>query len=294
MERAFEADPLNRELRKQFGRTRRLLGMRHTEQGKFDSARAAFQSALELVDPIDDLMPLCDWAACEFVAGNDAKAEELLNQANAREDNRIAIAGYMAALAAHFKLAKPIKSRFDKQWKETLAADPTPGQAAALAILFSRYKADGFEYYGGKSHEKKMLALVGKTTSKSFTEKDMQRLGMALSTMRSERVLRKFAAKWKLDFPANPYPILFDIDTYLWKDDSRWPLWRLKPMAAEAKQLAEAMPAGCDRDFVLARADAMLQQFHDLNPYASLFDQFANDFMDDQGDPDEWEDDDPW
>ena len=42
----------------------------------------------------------------------------------------------------------------------------------------------------------------------------------------------------------------------------------------------------------LEQLDARLQQFHDLNPFSSLFDQFSDSF---DGGPDEgyWEDD-PW
>jgi hypothetical protein len=111
--------------------------------------------------------------------------------------------------------------------------------------------------------------------------------------LRAERLLRKLAVIWKRDFPANPRPYLYEIETYVWKDDSRWPLWRLKPLAEQAKRLAEKMPAGADRDHVLARIDDLLEQFQDLNPFSSLFDQFADTF----GDPDsgdQWENEESW
>lgn len=292
MERAYNSHPLDRGLKRQFGRTRRLFGLELAKQGRYAEAREAFREALQLIDPIDDLMPLCGWAACEFKAGDAARAEELLAQANQREENRPAIAAYMAGLAADWKLPKAIKSRFDKDLKTWLSATPTPAQAASLALLFAGYQSDDFDYYGRKTHEKKMLALAGTLVDRSFTEPEMKRLGDALSELEAQRLLRKFALRWQRDFPTLPQPLLYEIDTYLWKDDARWPLWRLKPLAEEAKHLAEKMPAGAEREAILARIDDYLEQFHDLNPFASLFDQFAGGF--DEGPDDNWEDQEPW
>jgi hypothetical protein len=292
MEQAFDSHPLDRNLKGQFGRIRRLLGLKLTQLGKYDEARAAFQSALELIEPIDDLMPLCGWAACEYKAGDAFRAEELVARARQREENLPAIDAYMTALAAACKLPKQIKSRYDKSLKEWFSATLTPAQAAGLALLFSRYDADDFEYHGRKTHEKKALALVAKSADQQFTEAQMVRLGAALSDLQAVRMLRQFALRWKRRFPASPYPLLFEIDSYLSADDSRWPLWRLKPLAHRAKQLAEQLPAGAERDVVLARIEDLLQQFHDLNPFSSLLDQFTYGF-DERGD-DHWEDDEPW
>jgi tetratricopeptide (TPR) repeat protein len=292
MEQAFDSNPLDRNLKRQFGRTRRLLGLKLTEQGKYEEARAAFQSALELIEPIDDLMPLCGWAACEYKAGDASRAGELVARARQREENRPAIDAYMTALATAFKLPKQIKSSFDKSFKEWHSATLTAGQAAGLALLFSRYDADDFEYHGRKSHEKKALALVGKAVNQQFTEPEMVRFGAALTELSAVRMLRQFAIRWKRKFPASPHPLLFEIDSYLSADDSRWPLWRLKPLAHRAKQLAEQLPAGAERDAALARIEDLLQQFHDLNPFSSLLGQFAGGFG--EGRDDHWEDDEPW
>src|SRR5262249_24191918 len=116
----------------------------------------------------------------------------------------------------------------------------------------------------------------------------MERLGFALLTLGAARTVQRFALRWRKDFPKSPYPVYFEMESHLKGHEDRWPLWRLGPLAEQARQLAEKLPPDENRDRLLSDIKNRLQQFQDLNPFASLFETFANQFG---PDPDEfWED----
>ena len=140
-----------------------------------------------------------------------------------------------------------------------------------------------------------MTQLIEKTLPHKYTEEQMEFLGAALLTLRAVRTMQKFAAKWEKEFPKSPYPIYFEMESLLKGNEERWPLWRLAPSRSSAKKLAEKMPPDDKRDRLLKAIDARLQQFHDLNPFAAMFDSFMDHFGGD-GPDDEFDDaeDDGW
>jgi tetratricopeptide (TPR) repeat protein len=290
LEQAHNANPLNRELRNRFGQTKRLMAGQLAAAGNFEPARSAFQTALQLIEPSEQFFTLTAWAACEFKAGDSAKAEELLLQAAANETLREAISANLYALATAWKLPKPVKSRFDKAFKEQLAAAPTPSAAVALAALYAQFQVDRFEYYGFKSQRKKVLALAGAVYLCRISEAQMIRLGSALLTLKAVRLLRQLAAQWQRHFPKSAYPVYFEIETYLANDNAGWFPWRLKPLVERARNLAEKMPPGADRDTLLNSCDEFFRQLHDLDPFAGLFEHFMDRFDEEGPDDDNWED----
>src|SRR5262249_26333728 len=167
------------------GDTRRRLGAQLTLQGKLAEARSAFQSAEVLADARHLFLARCQWAACEFSAGDATRAEELVKSASADPADGPAVAGYLFAQAVALKLSKSIKSRFEKEFKSQLADPPTPGVATALAALFARFEEDYFRYHGGKTHQKKVVQLAEKTNPREYTEDQMERLGAALLALGS-------------------------------------------------------------------------------------------------------------
>src|SRR5262249_42166658 len=109
-ERALKANPLDRELRSKLSTTHLFSARAHAEAGQFDEARQEYQACLAL-DAEHEAAVLCKWAACEFKAGDAARAEELLGQALAKAGGRVAIAFSMLIEMIRLKLPRPLKAR---------------------------------------------------------------------------------------------------------------------------------------------------------------------------------------
>jgi hypothetical protein len=291
LQQAIEVNALDQMLSKEMGDTCRLHGAALTNEGKLVEARAAFQSAVDLLNGRQRFLALCHWAACEFKAGADASAEQLLERNSADEANRPAMAACLFALAVAVKLPKPTKARFEREFRQQLAARPSVPVVSALVGLYAQFELDGFTYHGGKTHQKRVVAMAERLLAEPFSEAEMDSLGGALLALRAKRSLKRLAQWWRVVFQADAYPLFFELESDLIGDDWRWPIWRLKPFAERALRLAEKMPQGERRDYVLERIKARLQQFHDLDPFSSMFEPIF-----DSGGPSDsdWEDNDSW
>src|SRR5205807_5529598 len=89
---ALKLNPLDRGLRSKLGTAHTFHARAHAEAGRFAEARPEYQAALALDEHQDHHGVLCKWAACEFKAGEAARAEELLGEALAGAGNRLAVA----------------------------------------------------------------------------------------------------------------------------------------------------------------------------------------------------------
>jgi tetratricopeptide (TPR) repeat protein len=291
LKHAIEVNPLDQALRTELGNVHRLHGAALTVEGNLVEARAAFRSAVELLIGRQRFLTLCHWAACEFKAGADAASEQLLARISADEANRPAMAACLFALAVALKFPKPAKARFEREFRQQLAAKPTIPTVSALVGLYAQFELDDFTYHGGKTHQKRVLTLAERLIDEPFTEAEMDSLGGALLALRARRSLKRLAQWWRVIFRVDPYPLFFELECDLISDDCRWPIWRLKPFAERALRLAEKMPQGERRDYVLKRIKARLQQFHDLDPFSSMFESIFDSGS--SGDSD-WEDNDSW
>ena len=289
LDTALAANPLSSELRNQYGELRVLAGGKHLLRAEFAKARAEFQAALQAMDRASQFMPLMALAACEFNAGENARAEELLAQAAGCIADRDAMDACMTALAGAWGLPKSIKMRFEKSFKQQLAGTPSSGAAAALAALFARLQTDGIAYYGSKTHIKNVISFANRTFKMPISEEQMNRLGNALVQLKAATPLGRLSREWRCTFPDSPYPPFFELESYVARDQRRWRIWRLRAIGEQARERAERMPPGPQRDGLLEKLDARMQQFHDLNPFASMFDRMADAFGGRNT-----EEDDPW
>lgn len=272
LERAYAGHPLDQHLRKQLGVARRRLGRYHTALSEFDAARAAFRSALEVLEPASRFTTHAQWAACEFRAGNAARAEELLKAAEADPLHGPALAALMLGEAGPLKLDKALKARYETAFKEQLAGRPSPAVAAALASLFARYRVENAIYHGAKTHEKNVLAYVDKTKTLAFTEPQMDLLGGALLMLQKPRALRAFARTWDRAHPASPFPPFFELESYLMKDDTdRWPVYQVQQLLKAALERAEKAPPGPRIEELKRLLEVRRDQMKALNPYGDNF-----------------------
>jgi tetratricopeptide (TPR) repeat protein len=191
---ALAHHPLDRTLRKQVGTAHLFHARSLAEFSRFEEARAEYRAALE-VDPAYESSVLCKWATCEFKAGDSARGEELLGQAAARCGSRLGTALAMLIEANRLKLSKPLKSRFDREFKEALAAEPTPTDVVEGITVSAVHRAADFKYTGQKGHEKDLLAFVAKVPRTAFTEDQLVRVCEAMLTLQAVRPLRSLC-KW--------------------------------------------------------------------------------------------------
>lgn len=290
LERALAAKPLDRVLRHQLGHLRRRAGTLLALEGKFPQARAMFESALRTLGSEPHAVAALSWAACEFKAGNAARAEELLAEAAATEAGRAILDGWMYIQAVRLQLPKPIKTRFEQPFKTQLdAADPTPDDAVAVLRIFVMMIQEDFTYHGSKTHLKKAIGQVEKTLRAKYDERQMNQVGYALLAMRELRTLQRFARKWAREFPQSPLPPLFEMESCLTDNEDRWPIWQLAPLATKAMRLAELLPPGAERDGLLNHLQERLNRFRGMHPIVQLLDPFES-----GGGHDDREGYDPW
>ena len=100
LQRAWKANPLNRELRSKVATAHLYAARGHALADRFDDARRDYQAALNLYESDQIYLVLSRWAGCEFRAGQTERAEELLQQAKERAPSALAVAYQMVVECA--------------------------------------------------------------------------------------------------------------------------------------------------------------------------------------------------
>lgn len=297
-QQALKLNPLDRPLRIKVNTARLFNARSHAEAGRFDEARAEYQTALALAEDQNKGPILCKWAACEFKAGDAARAEELLQRAAQETGNRLAVAFSMLIETIRLKLPRPLKQRFDKDFNAGLAEAATAAAAVALAEMAASHHLAGVTYVGQKTHEKKVLSYIEKASGLEFTEDQLERLCSSLLGLGSVKVARKFTALGRERFPKNPYFPFFEAMSYMASGPDRCPVWKVQPLLQAARELAGQLPADPRQKKLLADIQEREGMLRSLNPMAmgmieDLFDRLydMDDYDDDFDDEDDWDDD---
>jgi tetratricopeptide (TPR) repeat protein len=259
LQRAMKVNPLDRSLRSKVGTAHLFYARSHAEAGRFPEARAEYQMALSYREGSDEASVLCKWAACEFKAGDIARAEELLEKALAESGSRLATAYSMLIEAIRLKLAPKLKSRFDKEFKEGLATAPTAVAAAALAQTAATHQLAGVTYRGQKTHEKQVLTYLEKAVKVDFTEQQLERVAESLLGLKAFKILRKFTALGQRRFPQNPWFYFLEAESYFAQGPYRFPAWKVQPLLNKAAELAHAQQADDKQKALLEKIDQRQQ-----------------------------------
>ena len=240
-QQALKLNPLDRTLRAKVHTARLFNARAHAEAGRFDEARAEYRTALALADGANNGPVLCKWAACEFKAGDLARAEELLQQATQESGNRLAVAFSMLIETIRLKLPRQLKQRFDQEFNAGLAEPPTAAGAVNLVDTAAAHRLAGITYVGQKTHEKKVLAYVEKARNAEFTEDQLEKLCGALLGLRALPAARKFTQLGQERFPNNPYFPFFEAESYLVAGPDRCPPGKCCPCCSGPA----SWPPGC-------------------------------------------------
>jgi tetratricopeptide (TPR) repeat protein len=240
--RALKLKPLDRALRRKMGSTRLMHARARVEAGRFDEARSEFQEALTLCDPPEQYSVLAMWAACELRARDVARAEELLGQARSRGGTRLALAYGLLIESIRYQLPRPIKKRFDDEFKAALIEPPEVTAAEQAMGILAAHHDTGVSYRGQKTHEKKVLTFLERASRADFTCQQLRRIAAGLVCVHASRLARKFTDHGRHRFPDDPWFPFLEAESYLSLGPRRCPVWKIMPLLEEARRVAGERP----------------------------------------------------
>lgn len=290
-QRALRGNPLDRGLRHKASTAHLFHARTFAEKEEYAHARAEYQAALALDERGDNASVLCKWAATEFKAEDEARAEELLHKALTHQGNHLAVAYNMVIEAIRLKLPPGLKKRFDRDFKAALAEPPTPAGAVAIAETTAAHVHAQVDYHGQKTHQKKVLSYLQEAKTVAFAEGQLEELCHSLQALRNQRLSNTFCQLGQQRFPNNPHFYYFEAASHLDKGKGGCPWWKINPLLERARQLAQALPPDDRHTELLERIQAAQQLGQLANPFAQLFGDFLGNFGDDASDQNDWEDD---
>jgi tetratricopeptide (TPR) repeat protein len=293
-QQALRGKPLDRELRQRVANAHLFQAREELADGDFDAARQHYQQALALEGESRQWTIHLRWAACEFKAGDDARAEELLRQASAGAPHPLAVSFRMLTEALRMKLPKSVKSRFEQEYKAGIAAPAAPAATANLVEHLAELKGLDVTYTGMKSHETAILRYVNKGQNAGWAAREIEAVVRALFRLKSLAPARRFLSKATRRFRTDPvFPFLQAMSHFL-EGPEGMPYYDVRWFLNEAERLAEQQPPGVQRTQLLDdihKHQEMLNVLSPLGPMGNVFDGFFG-FEDDYDDDDDFDDDD--
>ena len=285
-ERVVRMQPMDASARQFLGVASRALARELVLKKQFDEARRRYQASLDLIGP--DLRPnvLCNWSVAERVAGDPARADELLAEARALIGELFI--SYLQLVESHrMRLAPKEKSRLAKEFTAKLSDPVDAATVVSLVEYTASLVARGVTYFGIKTHIKKIIALASQLDTKTLDEQLLLRLIKALSAHEGvSRIVPPLYRSGEARFPNNPhFPYLEAI--HLMGDDPDEDLrdYKVRAPLEKAERLARLRPA--DEPGIkemLADIERRLAVLRMLNPFADIFSRmggFGPDFLDD-------------
>jgi tetratricopeptide (TPR) repeat protein len=243
LQRALKVNPLEQRLRAKVSHAHAALARARTEAERYDEARQEYQAALAFFEGHGKFLLHCQWAACEFRAGQAERAEELIAQARTDTGQSLPVAHAMLAESVRYKLPKDIKGRFDKEFTAALAGPAEAAAAFASLGTAAAYHGGQITYYGQKTHAKKLVTYLGRVPGASFSEVQVEGVCAALLRLQEVAQARKFADLGMQRFPQSPqFPLLY-VESYLGPRRRDVPWWQVAPLLDRAEKLARDQPS---------------------------------------------------
>ncbi len=288
-ERALRVNPLDPALRIKLSRAHQNWALELTVADKFAEARAQYQAALALCDVGKSLVQ-CQWAVLEMKAGASASAEELLAQARAEPDQRLAT-GY-AVVCESVRAKVPPKERkvLAAAFESDLAATPTPREILALLATAARLRLERHDaFHGQKKREKDLQKFIDRLPLRDFDEAQLERLAASLTVLEDRMRLHKCIRMAIARYPKNPIFHLAWVDYHL---IGRYPEEEgaaMRGSIERARKLVEEMPRGERQQQILERIEQLERRVEDvcgppfnpltmLDPFGGFFDDEEDDF----------------
>ena len=186
-EKAIQANPLNRVLRLDLAHARQLWGLKLTIEKKYDKAREQYESALKVWDGSPTTL-LCQWAVCEMKAAKPTRAQELIAQALAEPDQRLACRYALVGESVRAKLSHKEKKQIAQDLKEALAQAPTPPEILVLLESAAQQRITHEEtFHGQKAQEKTILKFLDEIHFDTFNEVQLERIATCLRALNARK-----------------------------------------------------------------------------------------------------------
>lgn len=286
LQRAARLNPLDRGLRRRLGTAHLFHARAHGEAKRFDEARAEFHAALALSEGRNNNSVYCKWAACEFKAGDEARAEELLTQALADAGSRLGVTYSMLVEVIRLRLTK-LKKRFNDEFNALLAQPADGAAAAAIVETAAAHKSASVTYHGQKTHEKKVLGYLQRALEVPLTEEQLDRICSSLVILENHKLLLEFGESGQGRFPKNAYFPYYVAESYILWGPYRCPVYRVRELFAEVRRLAQEMPPDTRRDALLESVQRREQMVASLGSFGGIdFGAFGGAFEEMFGGPD--------
>lgn len=290
-EKAMHANPLNAELRAMLARVRRNYALTLTLAGKHEQARAQYQQTLPLVERSKASL-LCQWAVAELKAKDPVRAEQLIAEAHAQADHRLAIRHALVGESIRAKLPPKDKKHLADDFKAALAEAPTPAEILVLVEGAAQQRAihdDAF--HGQKTQEKTIVKFLDHVEFNAFDEGQLQRLCGGLMLLSARKPWFACLNHARRRFPKSAFFRLSFVDYYMLEQTRDAKTHLAREHLDAARRLIEDMPRGevqqkllegiQDRQEMLAELDA-----RNASMRGGFFGGFGDPFDDDDYDDD--------
>jgi tetratricopeptide (TPR) repeat protein len=297
LQAASKANPLDRKLRAAVGQARLFIARAAAEQKNIEVARPEYQAALDLIPVEEAPSILCRWAAAEFKAGDAARAEELLQQA-AAHGTPLFDAYCMLTEAIRLKLPRPLKTRFEAEFKQGLEQAPAANDAVALVTYLASLLNLDKPYVGAKTHQAKILKYVDRTLKVPFAANQIEELCRALLHLQAWKRVTAFAKRGQRDYPKDPVFPYLEAMSYGGGGEYGRDSWKASELLEKADRMVAALPREARREELQEEIKRQLLLLKAMNPFGMLGDFFGgpgpDPFYDDEYDDDDDDDDGFW
>ena len=288
--RAMKCSPLEKRLREKVATAQMYFARSLAEAGEFEEARELYKATLAIMDKRQHYSVLCKMAALEFKAKNADRAEELIAEAEAMQENRMALVFSMLVECIRAKLTK-IKPRFHKEFDALLKESPTPERAVVLANASAGYKAAGVKYYGQQTHEKKIRTYLDKAHKLKYSEEQLREICFALGVLNIAKLHMDYILTGQKQYPKDPFFYMAEVQYYLNRGPRGMGMINVHTSLKKARALAEQMPRSEHQQNLLNGIQQMEQELLRLNPFMNLFGGFMGGGGFPFGGPDDFYDD---
>lgn len=251
LQKAVQANPLDRSIHTILAIVRQRWGLRMTLDGKFDNAREQYDHALKIwTGPKTPL--LCQWAVCELKAKNSTRADELIAQALADPGQRLACRYTLVGESIRAKLPPKEKKRIAADLKAALSEAPTPAEIVVLIQSAGQQHVVHDEtFHGQKTQEKSIVKFLEQMHFEVFDEMQLSILVGGLQVLQARKAWLNCLNFARRRYLKNVLFRLSFVDYYL-LDVSTDPKTHLaREHLDAARRLIQEMPRGEEQQRLL-------------------------------------------
>src|SRR5262249_29607325 len=154
-------------------------------------------------------------AACQFKAGQGARADELVQQALAEAGQRLPVIFSILVELIRIKAKPVLKKRFEAEFSAMLTERTTPAPVLACLLFAASLRLARVKYTGQKSHEKLLTDYLDQVPPAALSECQLSEACAALWALGDFQGVRRYAGQGKKRFKVTPQFLIYEADTYL-------------------------------------------------------------------------------